>query len=293
MWYYFSKLNTKENVETMVTEYSYNSDDYDRQSQRFVIPLYIRDELGCYEFSSTGTLVRYEMHHFIVFAAHALKGKIDFEKVYTFSADGSFHQIMSFSIGHQIFEKEDIVIVDCFNQALENKNYFNLAKKSLNGFEKKLFAWTGFPASKCESKKVHKSLSQDALKKKFVYIDESGSYFKNARYFTIISKLNKSNNIEIAGSYDRKNANLKYQGDVSMGTHPQGMSGGAMYLFSRNQILKENLDDTFRFIGIGIEYRKDKSIIGIPKYKILELIKKFNNEQPLNFMLASDGNLDL
>ncbi|MCF2899060.1 hypothetical protein L1267_01385 [Pseudoalteromonas sp. OFAV1] len=215
----------------MSNKFTYQSDDYDRQSQRFVIPLYIKDELENYEYSSTGTLVRYKGHHFIIFAAHALGGGVEFENVYTFGSDGDFHQIMSFAIGHQVFKEEDIVIVDCFNQALENKNYFNLDIKSMNGFDKKHFAWTGFPASKSKSKKVHKSSSKETLKNKFVYIDESGNYFKNAKYFTILSKIVTNNKIKISGVYDRKGVNLKYQGDVSMGPHPQGMSGGAMYLF--------------------------------------------------------------
>jgi len=217
----------------MNNDLTYQSDNYDRQSQRFVIPLCIKDGLENYEYSSTGTLVRYKGHHFIIFAAHALGAGTEFESVYTFGADGDFRQIKSFAIGHQIFEKEDIVIVDCFNQALEGKNYFNIDIESMVGFDKKHFSWTGFPVSKSKSKKVHKSNSQESLKNKFVYLDEGGSYFKNAKYFTIISRVSSKNKIQISGVYDRKNANLKYQGDVSMGPHPQGMSGGAMYFFPR------------------------------------------------------------
>ncbi|SRR3990167_2550273 len=277
----------------MNSDFSYQSDTYDRQSQRFVIPLYIKDELENYEYSSTGTLVRYKGHHFIIFAAHALGCGAKFESVYTFGSDGEFHQIKSFAIGHQVFEQEDIVIVDCFNQVLESKNYFNLDVKSMNGFDKRHFAWTGFPASKTKSKKVHKSNSQEVLKNKFVYVDESGSYFKNAKYFTIISEILIDNKIHISGTYDRKNANLKYQGDVSMGPHPQGMSGGAMYFFSKNQTLKASLDDTFRFAGIGIEYKKDNSIIGVPRIKIIELMEKFDNENPMQFNLVQNGQIEV
>jgi len=269
----------------MRDNFIYQSDSYDKHLQRFVIPLYLKDELENYEFSSTGTLVKFKGHHFIIFAAHALDAGGKFESVFTFGIDGDFHQIMSFAIGYQVFEKEDIVIVDCFNQALERKNYFNLDIQSMNGFDKKRFAWTGFPASKSKSKRVHKSSSQEALKNKFVYIDESGNYFRNARYFTIISKLLTNNSIQIAGIYKRKNVKLKYQGDVSMGPHPKGMSGGAMYFFSKNQTLKTDLDGTFRFAGIGIEYNKN-AIIGVPRQKIIELIEKFESENPIQFTLA-------
>ena len=78
-----------------------------------------------------------------------------------------------------------------------------------------------------------------------------------------------------------------------MGPHPQGMSGGAMYFFSKNQMLKASLDDTFRFAGIGIEYKKDNSIIGVPRLKIIELIKKFDSENPMQFNLAQNGQIEV
>lgn len=277
----------------MGTNSGYQSDSYDQQSQRYVIPLYIKDELDNYEFSSTGTLVIYKGHHYILFAAHALDGNVEFNRVYTFGVDGQFYQIKSFAIGHQIFKEIDIVVVDCFNQAFDRKNYFNLDIKSLEGFEERAFAWTGFPISQSTSKKVHKSNKQDTLIDKYVYIDENGNYFKNARYFTIISMFIKNNNIEITGKYERKNANLKYQGDVSIGPHPLGMSGGAMYYFAKNQVLQSSLDETFRFAGIGIEYKKDNTIVGVPSFKIIELLETFNKDNPLQFMLAPNAETEL
>ena len=65
----------------MNINFAYHSDEYDRQSKRFVIPLYIKDELGGYEHSSSATLARYKGHHFINFAAHALDGGVAFENV--------------------------------------------------------------------------------------------------------------------------------------------------------------------------------------------------------------------
>lgn len=277
----------------MSNDFSYQSNDYDRQSQRFVIPLYVKDELGNYEFSSTGTLARYKEHHYILFAAHALDGNVEFDRIYTFGVDGQFIQIKDFAIGHQVFKEQDIVIVDCFNRAFEKKNYFNLDKKSLIGFEKKRFAWTGFPVGQSSSNKVHRSNTQETLKNKYVYIDESGSYFRNARYLIIISKIITNNNIEITGRYEQKNAKLKYQGDVSTGPHPKGMSGGAMYFFTKNQTLKSSLDETFRFAGVGIEYKKDKTIVGVPASKIVELIERFNKDNPLQFILAQDAEIEL
>lgn len=269
----------------MSNQFKYQSDDYDRHSQRFVIPLYVKDELGNYQFSSTGTLAKYNGHHYIIFAAHALSGNVNFEHIYTFFTDGDFYQIQKFAIGHQIYDEEDIVIVDCFNKVFDGKNYFNLNLDNLNGFEKKYFAWTGFPSSQSNSKKIHKSKSKDTLKNQYIYSGEEGDYFKNAKYFTIISRLKSNNKVEITGDYDRKNANLKYAGPVSTAPHPSGMSGGAMYFFAKGQKLMESLDDTFRFAGIGIEYRKDNAIVGVPRVKIIDLLDKFDNANPLQFII--------
>lgn len=276
----------------MKNNVDYQSDDYDRQSQRFVIPLYIKDDLDNFEFSSTGTLAKYKGHHYILFAAHALADNLDFDRVHTLGADGQLHQIKAWSIGHHVCNDQDIVIVDCFNQVMDGKNYFNLDQTSLIGFEKKAFAWTGFPASQSNSKKIHRSSTPDELKAKFVFADDQGSYFNNARYFTIYSKLKENNKIQIAGVYNRKNVNLKYKGNVSTGPHPKGMSGGAMYFFAKGNILKATLDETFRFAGIGIEYNKDNTIIGVPRSKIVELLELFDKESPLRFALATNQHLD-
>lgn len=272
----------------MNTSYTYQSDSYDRQAQRFVIPLYIKDELENYNFSSTGTLLKYKGSHFVIFAAHALNTGIDFERVFMFFTDGTFHQLKSLAIGHQIFKDDDIVIVDCFNKALEQKNYFNVEKKSLIGFDKHHFAWTGFPISQSTSKRIHKSKESEALKKEFVHTDESGNYFKNAKYFTIISKIHTNNGVEIIGRYNRKNASLKYKGDASTATHPKGMSGGAIYFFSKRQVLKDDLDLTFRFAGIGIEYKNDNSIVGVARDRIIKLLDKFDKENPIQFTLSEN-----
>lgn len=272
---------------------NYQSDSYERQSQRFIIPLYIKDELDNYEFSSTATLIKHKGHHYILFAAHALKGDVDFDRVHTFRTDGHFQKIKDLAIGHQIFKEQDIVIVDCFNLAIENKNYFDMDKKSLIGFEKRALAWTGFPASQSSSQKVHRSQTADALRNRYVYTDGNESYFRNARYLTLIFKIRTNNNFEITGRYDRKNVNLKYQGSVATGPHPQGMSGGAMYYFAKSNNLKPNLDDSFRFAGIGIEYRKDSTIVGVPKTKIIELMEIFNETNPLKLATTPSQESDI
>lgn len=271
----------------MAGSFSYQSDSYDQQSQRFVIPLYYKDTLGNYEYSSTATLVKYKGDHYFVFAAHALNSVLKVCDFYILGADGELYAISDFSIGYRIFEDKDIVVVDCFNKVLEGKNYFDISETSLLGFDKKHFAWTGFPSSKCKAKKIHNTKSPETLRDQFVHEDESGLYFKSAQYFTIVSKVKGKNKKFITGSYNRKNASLKYKGNVSMAPSPEGMSGGAMYFFSKGQTLKSSINETFRFAGIGIEYKKDNTIVGVSRETIISLIEQFNEEEPIQFLLVT------
>ncbi|MGJ0371254.1 hypothetical protein NG764_00140 [Aliarcobacter cryaerophilus] len=271
----------------MEKTFNYRSDNYDRQKQRFIIPLYIKDVLGTYNYSSTGTFLRYNgMNHYLVFAAHALNNNLSIEDIFIFNNEGKLEQIIKDSVGHRIFVEDDIVIVDYFNIAFNGKNYFNLNINDLVGFDKNHFGWIGFPISKTKSvaKVIHNTKSSETLKKDLIHIDEKGVYFKKMEYFSIETRLMPSNKNTIQGKYNRDNINLKYAGNRSKGPHPEGMSGGAMYFFTKNQKLKDTLDDTFRFAGIGLEY-KDNIIKGISKYRIIELLDIFNEENPLQFNL--------
>ncbi|GKS86452.1 hypothetical protein AVMA1855_19890 [Acidovorax sp. SUPP1855] len=272
----------------MQNSFHYQSDEYDRQSQRFVIPLYLKDELENFHFSSTGTLAKYQNHHYILFAAHALSTEEDFQKIHMMLANGEFLPIHDLSIGHKVFEKEDVVIVDCFNRRLDSKNYFDLEQKSLLGFDKRHFTWIGFPASLSKIKKIGKTITPAALVNRYFHSDSTGAYLTSAEYYKITSKLITNNAIEITGKYSRKNASLKYKGTVSTAYHPKGMSGGAMFFFTKNQILKPSLEDTFRFAGIGLEYLKDETIRGVPARRIVELLDEFDLANPLQFHLSED-----
>jgi len=275
----------------MAKFFSYQSDDFDRQTQRFVMPLYIKDNLDNYEYSSTGTLITYNEHHYILFAAHALgKNNDNIHNMYFFSTNGSLTKLLDSSIGHKIYNNEDIVIIDYFNNRFNGKNYFNLNFTSLSGFDKHHFAWTGFPLSKSKSKKIHNSKSEEKLKEQYIHTTEDNIYFQNVKYFTIISRIESKTKDFIKGKYNRKNTKLKYQGDVQTAPSPRGMSGGAMYFFTKGEKLKKNhdgtfnLNDTFRFAGIGIEYKQDNTIVGVYKDKIVELIDLFDKENPVQFI---------
>jgi hypothetical protein len=142
-----------------------------------------------------------------------------------------------------------------------------------------------FQQAKHLQKKIHNSKSTDDLREKYVTSQDENLYFTNAKYYTIISKLNSFHKLEITGKYDRKKVSLKYAGPVSMGIHPAGMSGGAMYFFAKKQELKDDIDSTFRFAGIGIGYKKDNTIVGVPQPKIISLLENLNSEHPLTITI--------
>lgn len=58
--------------------------------------------------------------------------------------------------------------------------------------------------------------------------------------------------------------------------------------FAKGQILKNSINETFRFAGIGIEYKKDNSIIGVSRETIISLIENFNKEEPIQFSLITE-----
>ncbi|EPJ5822013.1 hypothetical protein QDZ26_001872 [Pluralibacter gergoviae] len=265
-----------------MSDFIYNSDEYGRQSQRFVLPLYIKDDIGDYNYSSTGTLLNYNQSRYIVFAAHALEGGVDINNVCTLGTNGEFINLVDIAIGYRVFEEDDLVIIDCFNVEIEGKNYFLLQDKfSFIGFDRNHFSWTGFPQSWCKAKVIHRTKKPDAIARENVIDHENGLYFKNAKYFTITSRVNSFNKIEITGHYEIKNADLMYKGKVSKGPSPQGMSGGAMYFFSKGQVLKDDIQATFLFAGIGLSFKKDGSISGISRYRVIELLNQFDDESPL------------
>lgn len=267
-----------------MTDFKYQSDSYDRQSQRFVIPLYIRDELGDYHYSSTGTFILYNQSHYVVFAAHALRNNDDIKNIHMLGSDGKFVDLVSISIGYRIFVEDDLVLVDCFNKMVDGKNYFPLENDfSFIGFDKNHFSWTGFPQSWCKTKLIHRTKKSDSIANQTVVSNEDGLFFKNAQYFSISSKVRTFNQKEITGTYKPKNIDLKYKGPVSNGPSPEGMSGGAMYFFSKGQVLKNDLKSTFLLAGIGLSFKKDGSIAGISRHRMIELFKQFNEESPIEW----------
>lgn len=266
--------------------FHYQSDDYERQAQRFVLPLFIKDELGNYKQSSTGTFVKYnEIHHYVIFAAHALDNGCDVNDVYFMTPDGTFIQLVENAFGYKIFGEDDIVLVDFLNVSFSHKNYFNLNvinECSVPDF----FCWTGFPLSQSKAKEVHHTKKPESLKKSMVHKDESGHYFTKIKYLTVISPRISFDEKYLIGKYAERNVSFKYKGNVVNPPSLGGMSGGAMYFTNAEYELKDNLDDTFIFAAIGIELKRDNSIIGVSRDRIIELIDSYNESSPISLSMS-------
>lgn len=257
----------------------YNSDEFDRQSQRFSIPLYIKDEIGNLHFSSTGTFVKYNGNHYIIFAEHALKNaRRGFDSVYVFYTDGTRKKLGEHALYYKVYQKDDIVIVGYGSGKFDLKNYFDLNLDDIVGFEEGLFHWTGFPSSKAKLKVIHKTRKDETLANNFVRTYGEQNYFYNCKYITIKSRIKSFDYNFITGTYDPEKVTYKYNKSSTQGPSPEGMSGGPMYFFKKGAQLGVTIEDTFRFAGIGIEYRKDKTIVGVAKKKIIDLICDFQEE---------------
>ncbi len=266
-------------------KFYYQSDSFDRQSQRFIVPLYIEDEIGNLLFSSTGTFVKYNGLHYVIFAAHALeKARCNFDSVFIFCTDGTRRKLGESALYHKIYKEDDIVIVGYGCAAFDLKNYFDLNLGIMIGFEERIFGWTGFPSSKVKAKVIHRTKKNETLANTFVYRDKEQNYYTNCRYFTIYSKIIDININFITGMYDPKKVKLKYDKNATQGVHPEGMSGGPMYFFKKDAQLGHSIEDTFRLAGIGIEYRKNKTIVGVAKPKIIDLINDFQEKYKVILM---------
>ncbi|MBC3382024.1 hypothetical protein H8I69_23190 [Serratia fonticola] len=272
-------------------DFTYKSDDFERALQRYITPLYVKDELGNYNYSSTATLIFFNNSHYLIFTAHALKdGGGELKSFYIMRRDGEFLAILENAIGYEVYDEDDVVIVEWFNARIEEKNYFDLNKKlTLNGFNKKYFGWIGFPKNKKKIKDlIHNTKTKEKIASEHVIEYDNGHYFTKIKYLTLYSEINSNNDLHISGYYNpEEGVELKYAGKKSTGPSLPGMSGGAMFYCHKTLKLQQDLDKTFQFAGLGIEHKKDNSIVGVSRNRIIKLLMDYEKNHPLDLTLIS------
>ncbi len=257
----------------------YKSNNYQRNAQRHLFPLYYKDELDNIHFSSTITLLTYKDNYFFIFAAHALTNNMkSLERFGIFRTDGTFNDIHTLCENFIIYQEEDIVI--CKMKEREYlKHYFDLEEDDDDiKFHNSFFAWIGFPIRKA-TKYYHNSMSSpENIKKTISILPDGIPKFNNAKYLIIYSKSSETLENKLTGYFDNKNVDYKYEGKKSQGYSLKGMSGGALYSIPEYIKSQEGLtnNDKFKFLGIGLEYNKNNQLIkGTPRHIIKSLINDF------------------
>lgn len=291
-----------------MTDFVYNSNEYERQAQRFVLSLYIKGELGYFEFSSTGTFIKYRNFFFIVGAYHAIE-KSSIENLYWIDTDGEAHQLIENSLDYKLFKEQDVFIINFMNAKYDGKNYFDLdyeiAENILSeNFDIRNFYWLGFPKNWQKVSRKSKNYNPEEFKKKYIHIQGEETYRSSNKYFLLPCELiNNSNTIE--GFAPQGRAKFKYGGEKDI-PKLEGMSGGAFFIPTKNAKILENnsepsIKDSYIFLGIGLERRelikddlpsdttqddfkqlkRGRCIVsGLSRYELIKLIDLYLEERP-------------
>jgi hypothetical protein len=245
-------------------------------SQRYILPMYLKDELENLKFSATLTLVKYKERYFAITAAHAIPMDYDLNRG-IFVNDKNILQLTNISRFDES-DNLDLLILDfAFPIFYEDRNYYDLDEELLltsEFFNTEAFSWHGFPAKKATNfyKKSADSMISNSLNNGLITTAKSlfvGIPFKD--------DFNLSNNF-IYGAFSLKDVEYDKEGRKTKGYSLKGMSGGALCLHKKQLF---PLESSFYFIGIGIEHRKDNTIIGINRNLIIDKLKEIVKE-PIN-----------
>lgn len=265
-------------------------------SQKFVLPFYLKNESDNMVFSATLTLVEYKTRFFGLTAAHAIPKNYDLNKgIYVIGLNGEV-DISSLTLVHR-FDDVDLIILDFHAKHFsEDRYYFNLdigyPKKS---FREDMFIWSGFPAKKTKDigKENPKTLASQGINGNLMTFAKSllaGIPFKENYTFNSMDEY-------FYGHSDLRNASYAKEGIKSKGYSYRGMSGGAFCLLNIKNFYLVSEDNScltgnklFYFIGIGIEHKKDNTVVGVGRKIILEKLEEIiKTPVEFSFILTKDS----
>lgn len=219
------------------------------------------------------TFVKFRNEHFCVFAAHALPlTEVGLENIGMLATNGEFMPLSSVEKSHKICRKRDLVVCHTIGR-FEYKNYFDLdlINSSTEFFEN--FSWIGFPAKKAE-KNIHNTKASSEKIQEYISDGVDGLQKSTIAQFLLIGvELISITKDEVAGLYINKNVTYQHEGQKQQGYSLEGMSGGALFRAPKKiNSTSSCLNDMFQFIGIGLEYQKEKIVKGASKNSVQELI---------------------
>lgn len=258
----------------MTTEFKELSERIRLHSQKYILPLYRKDELGNLKFEATLTLVTYKDRFFALTAAHA----IDENKLqYGLFVNG---EEISHLAKITILKELDLAILDFNFFQFKNRLYFDLNNDpDYSLYSQNAFSWNGFPAKKAKNfnKKNPDKMIQDSL---------NGNLITTAKTLFSVIKFDEAfspDSDKIVGFADLNNVEYVKEGKKDKGYLLKGMSGGVLCLHKKEIFPIENF---LLFIGIGLEhyYYSDNKVVGLSRKKIInELDKLIAINEPMEF----------
>ncbi|ELG4788185.1 TPA: hypothetical protein ACTGGT_003419 [Vibrio cholerae] len=254
------------------------SDGFKVMAQRHVCPIFLKDELGGFEFSSTTTFIKRQNRYFCVFAGHAVPRGVDtLENIGVLKTDGSFVSLHEISTNYDIDRENDLVICETV-APFEQKNYFDLDVESTTTvFKEDGMGWIGFPKKKAKAKYHRSKASVEHVKADLDSFEDGRLKWTNANYLLLgVEKIQKEDNW-VTAFFDDKNVTYEKDGFKEQAYSLKGMSGGAFFHGPSSFISEpQYLSDIFKFVGIGLEHHASDKVI---KGASAELVKALIDAQ--------------
>ncbi|ALO34763.1 hypothetical protein CMT41_08585 [Colwellia sp. MT41] len=251
------------------------SNEFEIMAQRHVCPIFLKDELGGFEFSSTTTFIKRQNKYFCVFAGHAVpRGVTTLENIGVLKTDGTFVSLNDISVNYFIDRDNDLVICETL-APFEQKNYFDLDTESTSTvFKEDGMGWIGFPKKKAKAKYHRTKASPEHVKADIDSFEDGRLKWTNANYLLLgVDQIRKEGHV-VSAFFDDKNVTYDKDGFKEQAYSLKGMSGGALFhapsSFTSNP---QYLSDYFKFVGIGLEHHtSEKTIKGASSELVKELI---------------------
>lgn len=251
----------------------FKADRYEIQAQRHIYPLYMKDGVGGYQFSSTLTFITFRNMLFLVFAAHAIPPGVEsIDEIGVLTTKGEFMSLSEVAVNFKIDRAKDLVAV-LTTGAFEQKNYFDLDNDDSSSEFLEDFNWIGFPQKKAV-KDIHRTKASSEKVQQYVQNGTDGQKkWTNAEFLLIgVKYINESNGV-ITGEYINKDVTYKHDGFKQQGYSLKGMSGGALFRMSKITTAKELR--LYYLAGIGLEYKQNRLVKGASKASVKEFLSVF------------------
>lgn len=228
---------------------SVDREKYRRQVQRFVRPLWIKDDVGGYKPSSTASFIKYGGGYFALCAQHAVEG-IELHQIGLLeNGEGrsKFSSLVSISYDYKIYKDDDIAIFHLKEDALgkyTGESFFDIEEEYVPSTYECL-AWIGYPSKRGRHYKEDRIRDDIVIGRKHRLQDDGVPLYNDAKYMIFLGAfLGYAGNI-LKLFIPNSKINFCKEGDKSNAPSLKGMSGGAVYQFSGGK---------YYFIGMGIEY---------------------------------------